>query len=266
MGARSSAGDTEGEYVTEIREVRRKKGTVRSKSSKSADFESDLLRTEDSNELAGPTESRAIDEAELRNRYQDDTFAYVPDSAETEPQLTPGQEAFIEWVADLAAEFTMTIVNEAVVPLVRDYAWPAAKTKMSGWVQRRRGLPPGHPHTDLPVGTALASTEGEDTPATEGSGAALSEIEPSVPMTERDLLAARLRLQMAEAYAQQQRWLIAHADVTDEGASPELQRSVQLLLDGRADELNDDQRAAIMELLGQTGLDVDSGSAREVER
>lgn len=56
------------EYIEEIRVVRRKKDTYLPNSSNSKDFESDLLRSKTAKNFGGPTESRRVNEQELRDR------------------------------------------------------------------------------------------------------------------------------------------------------------------------------------------------------
>ncbi|TYL51178.1 hypothetical protein [Agromyces mariniharenae] len=224
------------EYVEEIRLVRRKKDTYRSNSSKSDAFESDLLRNKGTRNVAGPTESRPIDEAELRRRYQGDP-AYGP---QREP--SPAQQA----LADAIIELSTVLIREFVVPVVREVALPAAKAKLSEFAERRRfnALVRAEIRARALAANVVEVEVVEETEP--GSTAADVEVAaPGIAVTRSDLLLAQLQLKLAEDFVAQQRWLLAHAEVTDEDLSPELKQSVSLMLEGRADQLDDGQREAV---------------------
>lgn len=119
------------EYIEEIRVVRRKKDTHRSKSSKSKDFESDLLHSNTSKNVAGPTESRRVNEQELRERYQSAPIFVTP-AASSPRELTPSQQA----LADVIADAESIVIREFLVPLIRDVAAPARPRR--SWASSRR--------------------------------------------------------------------------------------------------------------------------------
>ncbi|MDV8009612.1 hypothetical protein [Rhodococcus sp. IEGM 1318] len=234
------------EYIEEIRVVRRKKDTYRSKSSKSKDFESDLLRSKATKNVAGPTESRRVDEKELRERYRSDPIV-VTHAASYPRELTPSQQA----LADVLADAGIIVIREWLVPLIRDVAAPAAKAKLSEFAARQR---------IRALDRAKAKTKSSDTDATQvdvmeeesfASAADLEVAEPSIPITRSALMLALLQLKLAEDYAAKQRWLVSHAEVVDEDLSPELEQSLTWMLEGRANELNDKEREAVAVFLQQ---------------
>ena len=236
------------DYVEELRVVRRKKDTYRSNSSKSDEFESDLLRNKRSKGVAGPTESRAVDEDELRERYQGDPIYVTSDASSRE--LTPGQQA----IADAIVEVADVLIRELVVPLVRDVAAPAVRAKFSEVAERRRARALERASSKAKAREAKVArlevvAEPEPTPVSTD----LDDLEPSAPMTRGEMLLAQLQLKLAEDYAARQRWMLEHAEVTDEDLSPTLEQAVAMMLEGRADSLSEAEREAVAEFLRQAG-------------
>lgn len=235
------------DYIEEIRLVRRKKGTTRSNSSKSNEFESDLLRNTTTKNIAGPTESRQVDEQELRKRYQGDPI-FISRDAPPQRDLTPGQQE----LADAIAELGGMVIRELVLPLIRDVAAPAAKAKLSELAARQRIRAVERAKAKaktLEVSGARLEVADEVKPAPAASDLEVSE--PSIPITRSDLVLAQLQLKLAEDYAAKQRWLVSHAEVTDEDLSPALKQSLTRMLEGKADELDDIEREAVAVFLQQ---------------
>lgn len=248
------------DYVEELRVVRRKKDTYRSNSSKSDEFESDLLRNKRSKGVAGPTESRAVDEDELRERYQGDPIYVTSDTSSRE--LTPGQQA----VADAIVEMADVVIRELIVPLVRDVAAPAAKAKFSELAERRRARALERAEAkakarEVKVARLEKVDELEPTPVSTD----LKELEPSVLMTRSEVLLAQLQLRLAEDYAAKQRWLLQHAEVTEEDLSPTLEQALTLMLEGRADSLSEAEREAVANFLRGVGRIRRAGIQSEAE-
>jgi len=233
------------EYVEEIRIVRRKKDTYRSNSSKSDEFESDLLRDKRTKNVAGPTESRSVDEEELRQKYQGDPIFLTPDSVSIPTQRrepTPTERAMADAIVELGA----VVLRDFVAPLVREVALPAAKAKLSEFAERRRlkALERAEARAralETRVVELEVTVDVESAPAS----ADVTVAEPTIAMSRSDLLLAELQLKLAEDYAARQRWLIAHAEVTDENLAPELEQAIIRILEGNANELDDDQREAV---------------------
>ncbi|OFE10732.1 hypothetical protein [Rhodococcus sp. 1139] len=236
------------EYIEEIRVVRRKKDTYRSKSSKSKDFESDLLRSKATKNVAGPTESRRVNEQELRERYRGDPI-FVTSSVSSPRELTPSQQA----LADVIADAGSIVIREFLVPLIRDVAAPAAKAKLGEFAARQR---------IRALERAEAKTKSSDADASQVDVvdeesfppvADLEVAEPSIPVTRSALMLAQLQLKLAQDYAAKQQWLISHAEVVDEDLSPELEQSLTRMIEGRANELNDTEREAVAAFLQWAG-------------
>ena len=241
------------EYEEELRLVRKKTDTYRSKSSKSTEFESDLLRSTTTKNVAGPTESRPVDEQELRQRYQGDPILETQD-ASPRRDLTPGQQARADALADALAEVADVVIRELVVPLIRDVVAPAAKAKLSELAARRRirAVERAESKTRA-LEAGVARLEDADKLQLAASAADLERAEPSIRITRSDLFLSRLKLKLADDYAAKQRWLISHAEVTDEDLSPALEESLTRMLEGRADELDEDEREAVAVFLQRAG-------------
>lgn len=232
------------EYSEELRLVRRKKDTVRSKSSKSDEYESDLLRDKNTKSLAGPTESRPVDEEELRRRYQHDPNFDSSDSAPDPAQdreLSPGEQALANALAGVATLF----INDFLVPFVREVTLPSAKAKLNERAERRRAKDSERKKVVAKALRRETMERGSVDEAQPESGANLASREPSIPLSRSDFMLAQLQLKLAEEYAAQRRWIIAHAEVKDQDLSSQLERSLSLMLEGRADELDEEQRQAV---------------------
>lgn len=253
-------GRDEDEYIEEIRVVRRKKDTHRSRSSKSDEFESDLLRSDTTKNIAGPTESRAVDEDELRKKYQGDPIFI--NSERPEPELTPGQMA----LADAVAEVADMVIRELVVPLIRDVAAPIAREKVGQFVKRRRARTLERTQAKaLARDAKMAEPKVVEETTPEPTGTDIEIAKPSIPMTRSDLLLAQLRLKLAEEYVARQRWLIEHAEDTDDNIAPELEQSLRRMLDGLTDELSEDDREAVAVFLRRARSDLNDSAIRPVE-
>lgn len=239
------------EYEEELRLVRKKKGTQRSKSSKSDEFESDLLRDKRTKNVAGPTESRPVDEEELRQKYQGDPIFLTSEPARaTRREPTPAETAFV----DALAEVGSVVIHDFLAPLMREVALPAAKQKLSDVAERRRirKLQRAEARSRaLEAKVIKLEVEIETEALPVATDVAVPE--PAISMNRSELLLAQLQLKLAEDYAARQRWLITHSDVTNEDLSPELEKSVMRMLEGRGDELDDKEREAVTLFLRQTG-------------
>ena len=236
----------DGEYIEEIRVVRRRKDTHRSKSSKSRDFESDLLRSKTSKNVAGPTESRRVNEQELRERYRSDPIVVTP-AVSSPRELTPSQQA----LADVIADAGSIVIREFQVPLIRDVAAPAAKAKLGEFAARQRIRAPERTEAETKSSDADAA---QVDVVDEESFAPVADpevAEPSIPVTRSALMLAQLQFKLARDYAAKQQWLISHAEVVDEDLSPELEQSLTRMLEGRANELNDEEREVVAVFLRQ---------------
>lgn len=237
------------EYVEEIRIVRRKKDTIRSRSSKSDEFESDLLRDKNTKNVAGPTESRPVDEEALRRKYQEElrreqeddlTFEiseWTPEPAQ-DRELSPGQQAL--------ANAINGVIEEFVLPLLREVALPAAKSKLSELGERRRAKAAERAQARAQtLSRKNMVLESADEAEPESADTELATGEPVITMSRSDFKRAQLQLMLADEHGARMRWLLAHAEVEDENLSPQLERSVSLVLEGRASELDEEQREAV---------------------
>lgn len=83
----------------------------------------------------------------------------------------------------------------------------------------------------------------------EGRSGDVEVAEPSIPLSRSEFLKTQLELKLAEDYVERKRWILAHADVTDEDVTPQLKQSVALILEGRADELDEDDRVKVAAFL-----------------
>lgn len=240
----------EDEYLEEIRVVRRKRDTYRSNSSKTDEFESDLLRSKSTKNVAGPTESRAVDEEEIRQR-----FGTNPSSDAAARPLTPGQQM----AADFIVEMANIVMHELVVPLVRDVAAPAARAKWAELTERRRTRAQERLEVKARA-ERTAKLEIVDEATSSIAGSEVETIMPAIPMSRSDMLLTRLQLQLAEDFVARQRWLLEHAEVADEDLTPTLERSLTLMIERRADELTDAEREDVAILLRQAGIGTKHGA------
>lgn len=240
----------EDDYVEEIRVVRRKKDTYRSNSSKTNEYESDLLRSKSTKNVAGPTESRAVDEKELRQRFGTNSTY----DAAARP-LTPGQQALADGLAELAD----VVIRELVVPLVRDVAAPAARAKWAEFTERRRTRAQERLEAKARAErTARLELVEEVVPTAPDSEVQASQ--PTIPVSRSDMLLARLQLQLAEDFVARQRWILDHAEVADEDLTPTLEQSLMRMLEGRADELTEPEREEVAVFLRQAGVGTKHGA------
>lgn len=260
------------EYEEELRIVRRKKGTSRSKSSKSSEFESDLLWNQDSKVVAGPTESRAVDEAELRRMCEAHDFGGGVKNSDSQFESPSLRDASIDAVATLVVDgLIVPLVKELIVPGVTQVVIPRTRDKLSEWAEHRRARRIEKAEATLRSADARGLRSRHPTSGPVASSEIPALVEPTIPMSRRDLLLARLRLKLAEDYVAQQRWLIGHAEVTEndiqeEGSAvQELVRSIQQILEGNIDQLDEHQRALIAELLSDQLECREEGEPIEIE-
>ena len=271
---------TDDEYVTEIREVRRRKDTQRSKSSKSTEFESDLLRNKATKNVAGPTESRPFDTDAFRQQVRDEVTAeladaespFVYDSFDSQAptpvtlekrDLPPGWQALADALADVAVDVTTALVREVVAPFLRDVALPAAKAKLDEVRARRRARAV---ERTVAKAQALGDRPSEVAEESDVTGLSATEVETAeslLRVSRSEYVRIQLELRLAEDYAARRRGLLAQADVQDEDLTPELERSIALMLEGRAPELDDDERAAVAAFL--QGSENPSGTRHAIE-
>ena len=219
--------------------MRLPQGSHRSKSTETPGADRELLREDGTNRNLGPSESRPVNEEALRQRYQSEP---IPRTSMQMRELSPGQKA----LADAIAELGGRVLREIVVPIILDIAVPAAKTRFSEFAElrRTRALERAEPE----VRTATADGVDSSSPRSSKTHSDIAEVDeagPVIEMSRSEVMTAQLQLQIAEEYAARQRWLLAHASVTEENSSEELQRIVSAVLEGRVADLSDAERETV---------------------
>jgi len=145
------------------------------------------------------------------------------------------------------------VIRELLIPMIRDVAAPAARAKLGEFTARQRSRA---------LDRSKAKTKSSDTGAVQveivdeesvAPAADLEVAEPSIPITRSALLLAQLQLKLAEDYTAKQQWVVSHAEVVDEDLSPELEKSLTRMLEGRANQLNDEEREAVAVFLRRAG-------------
>ena len=215
----------------ELRVVKRRQGMHRSRSTGTPGYERDLLRDDDSNEVRGPTESRAPTDDDLH-----DALGYGPQRGDdySRDGLSPGQQ--------LAADVLSQVISE----LIASVDWGALARKGLGEVRKRlrrsqRRTNDASTPQVLPARSAAVEPPGARGP-TGGEVA-----EPELIMTSDEYRERALSALAAEAYAKRQRELLANARVEDEDLTPELAAAVQLMLEGNTESVDDLTMAAVAE-------------------
>ena len=239
-------GNSEDEW--ELREVRRPQGTHRSRSTETPGADRELLRENGTNRNLGPSESRAVDEEALRQRYQGDGVRYGSKVSMPPHELTTGQRALLEAIT--------VVVREVVVPVLRDVAVPAAKTKLSEMAERRRAKALQRGIVDAQSEKADdVEVSGQQTKDEVPAAPEVEVAEPVIEMRRSELSAAQLELRITEEYADRLRWLLAHAVVSEEDSSPELEQTLSAVLEGRADELDEEEEETVAEFISRVNRD-----------
>lgn len=245
------------EYVEEVRLVWRRKDTYRSNSSASDEFERDLLRNKTTRGMAGPTESRAIGEQELRQRFPGEPIFPTADATSApvpRQELSPEVQAIIDAVVRNIMDRAERALRERAYPYVRNVAYPAAKRFARELLRHGHSRPAPHTEpTARPVKTPPIDAASKGAGESEASTDEVDSAEPSIPMSRSDLTLIQLDLELAEDYIAHLRWLIAHADTTDDDLSPELDLLTMLVLEGRGGELDNEERQAVAAVIRKRG-------------
>lgn len=116
----------------EYRKVRKPQNTHFGKSTQTPGVERELLYEDGTNKLVGPPESLPVDEKELREHFSP---IQSPPPNQTEPQ---GPTPFQQEIADIITEGINEILDEVVIPYVKNTAIPAAKNKYQERTELRR--------------------------------------------------------------------------------------------------------------------------------
>lgn len=122
---------SEQEYDEEIRVVRTPRGTKRTQSRSTPDFERDLLRDEDGN-LRGPTESRALTDEDLESfqgRHDDDMAYQAPVDSAAVSTVTSPTDRYLQAFAAGAVE---GMFNALIPHIERGVNKGAKKVKSEG--------------------------------------------------------------------------------------------------------------------------------------
>jgi hypothetical protein len=237
----------------ELRETRRPKGTHRSRSSETPGADRELLREDGTNRNLGASESRPVDEEALRRRYQSGP-ASPASAAARQRQLSPGQRLFIE----TAAELSFDALKEIALPYVRDRILPKAKAKIRTHIAGRKANALSVAQLDLEDVSAVdhRSLSSDDHSADDSTIEYLGESEQAIPMTQNEYSLAQDRLEIAEEYTRRLRWLLAHAEVSNDALGTD--QPSRATLQGIRDTPSHDRIVNVLRL--EIEIDVDAHS------
>lgn len=231
--------EDEDEWV--LREVRVPKGTHLSDSKETPGAERTLLREDGSNKLLGPPEARPVEDADLVSAYP--YTPYSPSEPEDEG-LTPGQKE----LADALTEIITEVAREVVLPLVRDVLAPALRVKINDLALRIK-TKSIEVYEKARSGKQIQAL----TPEGEAGSSEVGTQDPHrIAMSVDDFREYFLRAMAAEQFAAQLKQLLLTVRVQDAELSPELQRAIQLALEGNIAALDEDMLVAVVEFLGGT--------------
>ncbi|MEV4548573.1 hypothetical protein [Nonomuraea wenchangensis] len=197
-----------------------------------------LLREDGTNKLLGPAESCPADEGALR-RVQ----AYEPDSPRSADvrELSPAQQA----LADAIAVVLEIAVREVVLPYAREVAAPALKRKLSAITKSLRSKTR---EVGTPAGTAVLTLT--STPPTDPSREVDAAVEePITSMSSAEYRQRLIATLAAEAYATDQKRVLANTRIEDGELPPELRRAIMLALDGNSSSLDEETLAVVTKFL-----------------
>ena len=214
----------------ELRVVKRRGGTHRSNSLGTPGYERDLLRDDGSNEVRGPTESRAPTDGDLH-----EVLGYEPYLVDNQPDnpLSKSQQ------------FAADVLSQVVTDLVASIDWAALARKGIGELRKRLRPSERRAHTRRTAGPEIANTVADPAVAADHSGAEV--VERGLTMTVAEYRERALSALAAEAYAKRQREVLASSHVEGEDLTPEVAAAVRLMLEGRAASVDEVAMAAVVE-------------------
>lgn len=221
----------------ELRWVTKREGAHRPKSRNTPGTDREIWHQDDTNDLLGPTESRAADIEEIVADYG---YNSGP----------PGSDAKQPDWADLVRQIAE--ITEVLYPLYRKHVHPFVKEKaaeVAEW-HRNRTKKPGpyvdtQPQPDDQVVTAAPSTE-VDASATEPIVLTRDQFQHQVLLT----LAA-------QRWVDQRKEALSRSVVVDDDLTPELRGAINLILDGKVDQV-DDEIATLLAVYFRDALAADA--------
>lgn len=194
-------------------------GAHRTRSRHTPGTERDLWRSDDTEAIRGPTESRPATLDDFA-----DAFGYQPDPPRT------NQEQDFQETLDQIAE-----IAEVVIPLYRKHVQPFVKEKVAEVAEwhRSKAEKPGRRYVEtqpaLPAEPAVAATPAGADPAV---------AEPTIVLT-RDQFQQQVLLTLAaQRWLDQRKEALSRADVVDDDLTPQLRSAINLVLAGKADQLD----------------------------
>ena len=215
----------------EVRMARRRDGSHRAKSRDTAGADRDLLY-DDAGNLLGPTESREPDFGEIERIY-----GYRPGSDDDDDDgrsaLTAGQQAMVDVVITAISELS----REVIGPLIREVAIPALKQRLADANEARRSRPK---KPKLRQAKKRAAVTAETTDSAE---VAAVTTEPKIIMTGEQYRQHFLLTIAVEKWLAQHKGTLSRAVVVDDTLTPDLQRAINLVLEGKGYLLDDEATA-----------------------
>jgi len=236
------------EFEEELRVVRRKQGTHRSRSTGEPGYDRDLLRDDETRELKGPTESRAATREDIEKFYDPVTT----ETCET-PERQAEPSAAEEWGRAIAEALIALAENPEVRALVKsaaDRLWASTKGMATGLLRKRPTREAGDTHENAPIHVMTAVVAESPGSADDVRSTAVTD-ERTVKLT-REQYSEHLRLLlMARAIAESEERILSRSRLVDTEELPaELQSSCQIALESGVSALNVEQQLQLFEYLG----------------
>lgn len=224
----------------ELRLTRVPEGTHRAKSRNTPGADRDLLYKDGTNDLLGPTESRPVDLEELVGTYGHDTCRY--DSA---PRADVRQQDFEETLARIVD------IAEVAIPFYIEHVHPFVKQKVADVAEWRRTKTKKPSRREPNSKPAVPAVTAAPAPPSSEVDAAVSE--PPIVLTGDQFRQQVFLTLEAERWVAQRKEALSRAVVVDDDdLTPELRSAINMVLEGRSYQLDDETVALLAAYFRET--------------
>ncbi|MGC4154505.1 MAG: hypothetical protein QM628_15705 [Propionicimonas sp.] len=210
-------------------------GLRRGQSRNTAGYERDTLY-DDHGKLQTQSESRAVDSYELQQAVFDDPFYDPPAPTEEREvesrELSPEMKEFADFAGRILAVAIIRIVEDRVVPGVRS-VWRKGRAAVGARLDKRR--------------VRAAERDGVET-------ADIEVAEPVVALTAQQFREATLLVTRVKEWANMRSRDLQRVVIVDDDLPPELREAINLILDDRMSDLDDDTLAMVRAYFSVTAV------------